>query len=262
MDLHLEGRTAVVTGASKGIGLATVRRLTTEGVRVAAAARTAPPELVGIPGSTAVPVDLVTTDGPAELVHRAMAALGGIDILVNNLGGVRKGIAHDEGFASIGDTEWQRALELNLLSAVRVTRAALPSIVERRGVIINISSIGARFAHPPIEYGAAKAALNNVGKALAEELGPRGVRVVTVSPGPTRTRNWEAPDGMAADLAREAGLDLEQFLAGLPERMGITTGRLAEPEETAALIAFLASPHAGNITGTDHRVDGGVLKTV
>ncbi|MFE0115855.1 SDR family oxidoreductase [Amycolatopsis sp. NPDC059019] len=108
----------------------------------------------------------------------------------------------------------------------------------------------------------AKAALTNVSKALAEELGRHGVRAVTVSPGPTRTQNWSDPSSMAGDLAREAGLDLDTFLAELPGRMGITTGRLAEPEGTAALVAFLASPHAANITGTDYRVDGGVIKTV
>ncbi|WP_020671414.1 oxidoreductase [Amycolatopsis nigrescens] len=260
MDLELEGRTAIVTGGTKGIGLAISRALAAEGVRVVAAARTAPTE--SGEAITPVAVDLSTPDGGTELVRRATAELGEIDILVNNLGGVRSSVAHSERFADIDDAAWQRTIELNLFSAVRVTRAALPSLIRRRGVIVNISSIGARFAHPPVEYGAAKAALNNVSKALAEELGPDGVRVVTVSPGPTRTRNWEDPDGMGGDLAREAGTDLATFLAELPDRMGITTGRLTDPAETAALVAFLASPRAGNITGTDYLVDGGVLKTV
>ncbi|QWF83130.1 oxidoreductase [Amycolatopsis sp. CA-230715] len=258
MDLRLEGKTALVTGASKGIGLAIARRLAGEGVRVAAAARTVTPGLDAIP----VLGDLATAEGATTVVETALEALGGIDILVNNVGGVRQGIAHGESFASITDEAWQRTFDLNLFGTVRVTRAALDSLVARRGVIINISSIGARFAHPPVEYGAAKAALTNVSKALSEELGPRGVRVTTVSPGPTRTRNWSDPAGMAGDLAREQGVDLDTFLTGLPARMGITTGRLAEPEETAALVAFLASPHAANITGADYVVDGGVLKTV
>ncbi|GAA1986326.1 oxidoreductase [Amycolatopsis minnesotensis] len=261
MDLRLEGKTALVTGASKGIGLAIARRLTGEGARVAAAARTVTPELDAL-GVAPVRGDLATKEGAIAVVEGALEALGGIDILVNNVGGVREGIAHGESFASITDDAWQQTFDLNLFGTVRVTRAALDSLVERRGVIINISSIGARFAHPPIEYGAAKAALTNVSKALSEELGPRGVRVTTVSPGPTRTRNWSDPAGMAGDLAREQGVDLGTFLADLPARMGITTGRLAEPGETAALVAFLASPHAANITGADYVVDGGVLKTV
>ncbi|MFE0028110.1 oxidoreductase [Amycolatopsis sp. NPDC059021] len=263
MDLHLAGKTAVVTGGSKGIGLAIVRTLAAEGMRVVAAARTVTPELAALaPDVTAVTADLATREGARTLGARALDVLGGVDILVNNLGGVRSGIGHDERFADIDDDAWQETFELNLFSAVRVTRAVLPSVVERRGVIITMSSIGARFAHPPIEYGAAKAALTNVSKALAEELGRHGVRAVTVSPGPTRTQNWSDPSSMAGDLAREAGLDLDTFLAELPGRMGITTGRLAEPEETAALVAFLASPHAANITGTDYLVDGGVIKTV
>ncbi|AHH97186.1 oxidoreductase [Kutzneria albida] len=263
MDLRLTGRTALVTGASKGIGLAVVRRLVEEGVRVAAVARTVTPELLALGEQvTAVRADLSTPDGPAAAVTEALAALGGIDLLVNNLGGVRTGIRHGESFALITDQAWQETFELNLFSTVRVTRSTVDSLVRRRGVIVNISSIGARFAHPPIEYGAAKAALTNLSKALAEELGPLGVRVVTVSPGPTRTRNWSDPASMAGDLAREQGLDLDTFLERLPASMGITTGRLAEPEETAALVAFLASPHAANITGTDYLVDGGVIKTV
>ncbi|GAA4531454.1 oxidoreductase [Amycolatopsis samaneae] len=263
MDLHLTGKTAVVTGGSKGIGLAIARTLTAEGVRVVAAARTVTPELAALaPGVVAVTADLSTRAGAKALGEQALDVLGGVDILVNNLGGVRQGSGHDERFADIDDDAWQEAFELNLFSAVRVTRAVLPSVVERRGVIITMSSIGARFTHPPIEYGAAKAALTNVSKALAEELGRHGVRAVTVSPGPTRTGNWSDPSSMAGDLAREAGLDLGTFLERLPERMGITTGRLAEPEETAALVAFLASPHAANITGADYLVDGGVIKTV
>ncbi|MEU6736467.1 oxidoreductase [Streptomyces physcomitrii] len=257
MDLRLKGRTALVTGASKGIGLAVVQTLAAEGVRVAGVARSA------VPGAAlSITADLSGPEGPAAAVARAREELGGIDILVNNVGGVRSGIAHGESFADLTDEHWQQALDLNLFSAVRTTRAALPALLEARGVIINVSSIGARFAHPPVEYGAAKAALTNLSKALSEELGPRGVRVVTVSPGPTLTENWKGADSMAADLAREAGVSHAEFLAELPRQMGIATRRLAEPAETAALIAFLASPHAANITGADYFVDGGVIKTV
>lgn len=260
MDLHLAGKNAVVTGASKGIGLEIARLLVAEGVRVVAASRAITGELTEL-GVAAVPVDLATPEGGERLVERAMAELGGIDILVNNAGGV-DGRTQTGGFTTIDDAAWQSALDLNLLSAVRVTRAAIPSLVERRGSIVNISSIGARFAHPPVDYGAAKAALTNLSKALSEELGPRGVRVNTVSPGPTLTRNWKDPEGFAGDLAKAAGLSYDVFMEGLPASMGISTGRLAAPEELAALVGFLVSSHAANITGVDYRVDGGVIKTV
>jgi NAD(P)-dependent dehydrogenase (short-subunit alcohol dehydrogenase family) len=254
MDLHLAGKTAVVTGASKGIGLAVVRALLAEGAHVIAAARTVTTER----GATAVQVDLTTEEGPALLAERA----GDADILVNNLGGVLDSSMRAGGFLDIDDKAWQQTYELNLFSTVRVTRALLPGLLRRRGVVINVSSIGARAAFPPVDYGTAKAALTNLSKALAEEFGARGLRALTVSPGPTRTQNWADPEGYAGKLARAGGIGLDEFLAEVPEKMGITTGRLTEPEETAALITFLASSRAGNLTGADYLADGGVLKAV
>jgi putative oxidoreductase len=264
MDLHLDGRRAVVTGASRGIGLATARRLAEEGARVLGVARSATPELAEV--AEVVPADLATAAGAAAVADAVGRwAPDGVDVLVNNAGGIVPGgddPAHLAGFATITDDAWFQTLELNLLSAVRVTRALVDGLVARRGVIVNVSSIGARIAHAPIDYGAAKAALTNLTKALSEEYAPQGLRAVTVSPGPTRTGNWTDPASMAGDLARAHGLSLEELLTALPARMGISTGRLAEPEETAATIAFLVSPHAANITGIDVVVDGGVVKTV
>ncbi len=259
MNLDLAGMTAVVTGASKGIGLAVVRALAAEGVRVTAAARKVTPQLTEFGDAvTQVPVDLTTPAGADLLAAQA----GPTDILVNNLGGVTYDSMRSQGFLAIPDESWQQTFELNLFSAVRVTRALLPGLLERRGVVITISSIGARAAFQPVDYGTAKAALTNLSKALAEEFGARGLRALTVSPGPTRTRNWADEDGYAGQLARANGATLDEFLAEVPARMGITTGRLTEPEETAALVAFLASPRVGNLTGADYIADGGVLKAV
>lgn len=263
MDLQLLGKSAVVTGASKGIGLEIVRALSAEGVRVVAAARTVTAELRELESSvTPVTVDLAAPDGAGRLIERASAILGEIDLLINNVGGVVAGSRDAGGFLDIADDAWQRTYELNLFSTVRVTRHALPSLLRQRGVIINISSIGARAAYHPVDYGTAKAALNNLTKALAEEFGGQGLRVLTVSPGPTRTGNWSAPDGYAADVAAQHGLTLDEFLDRAPTQMGITTGRLTEPEETAALVTFLASPVSGNLTGADYLADGGAIKTV
>lgn len=262
MDLQLSGRFAVVTGASKGIGLATAVRLAEEGVRVLGVARTATAELKEV-ADQVVTADLATPHGAQAVADAAAVwAPDGLDLLVNNAGGIAPGSAHLGGFATIDDDAWQRSLELNLLSAVRVTRALVDSLLRRRGVIVNVSSIGARIAAPPIDYGVAKAGLTNLTRALSEEYAPRGVRAVTVSPGPTRTALWTDPDSPAGDLARSLGIGLDDLLAGLPGQMGISTGRLAEPAEVAATIAFLASPLAGSITGTDVLVDGGTVKTV
>ncbi|HEY9475569.1 MAG TPA: oxidoreductase [Mycobacteriales bacterium] len=256
MDLHLAGRTAVVTGASKGIGLAITAQLLAEGVRVIGASRTVTPELAGL-GVPTVCVDLTTADGPARLADSALTTLGGIDILVNNVGGSERFLP----FLEVTDADWQDAFNLNFLSAVRLCRALLPSLCERRGSIVNISSGSARIPGGPLDYSAAKAALTNVSKMLAEEFGPRGVRVNTVSPGITRTRVWEG-DGVGAQLASAAGVDQATFLAGLPAAAGVTTGRLVEPVEIASLVAWLVSDHAASVTGADYLVDGGAVKTV
>lgn len=260
MDFQLAGKTALVTGASRGIGLAIVTALLDEGVRVVAGSRTVPPELAAS-GATAVRVDLSTAGGPARLVERALTELGEIDLLVNNVGGGDGG-GRTGGFATFDDEQWHRMFELNFFSAVRTTRAALPSLLRRKGSIVNISSNGARMPHAgPMPYTTAKAALTAFGKALTEEVGPLGVRVNTVSPGPVRTSLWESPDGYGAELARSTGVSHAQLLAQLPAAMGVTTGRFVEPAEVAALVAYLASPLSGSITGADHIIDGGALKT-
>jgi NAD(P)-dependent dehydrogenase (short-subunit alcohol dehydrogenase family) len=258
MDLNLTGKTAVVTGASRGIGLAVVRTLIGEGVRVVGAARTITPELKES-GAVPVRVDLATPDGGHHLAERARAELGGIDVLVNNVGG---GDAFAlTGFLGTDDETWHRTLDVNFFSAVRVTRAALPSLLERGGSVVNVSSIGARMpAAGPVDYNVAKAALTALGRALAEEFGPRGVRVNTVSPGPVRTAIWEAPDSFGAQLAAANGADHAEFLDRAADFMGMTTGRLTEPEEVAAVVAFLASDHARSVVGADYRVDGGLVK--
>ncbi|MFB4320185.1 SDR family oxidoreductase [Actinomadura sp. 21ATH] len=259
MDLLLNGKTAVVTGASRGIGLATVEALVAEGVRVVAAARTATPELEKT-GATVVPADLSAPDAPGRLIETALAELGELDLLVNNVGGGDGGGVG--GFLSFDDRVWEETYGLNLFAAVRATRAAMPSLLRRRGAVVNVSSNGARVPHAgPVPYTTAKAALTAFGKALAEEFGPQGVRVNTVSPGPVRTAMWESPDGYGAELAASMGLEREQLVAALPAAMGVTTGRLVEPAEVAALIAYLGSPLAASTTGTDHLIDGGAVKT-
>lgn len=259
MDLDLTGKTAVVTGASRGIGLATVRTLIAEGVRVVGAARTVTPELKDS-GALAYAADLGTPEGPAALIDHAHAELGGIDFLVNNVG------AGDDvnvgGFLTTDDAHWQAVLDLNLFSAIRASRAALPGLVERRGAIVNVSSINSRVPGTgPIAYSTAKAALTAFGKALSEEFGPRGVRVNTVSPGVVRTAIWEDPNGFGGRVAAAAGVDHTEFVARIPQSFGIASGRITEPGEVAALIAFLLSDAAGNIMGADHVIDGGTLKS-
>ncbi|WP_327582204.1 oxidoreductase [Nonomuraea sp. NBC_00507] len=262
MDLRLTGKTAVVTGASRGLGLAIVQALTGEGMRVVAAARTISPALKET-GAVAVAADLSTAHGPAEVIDRALAELGAIDLLVNNVGGGDGGEGQTGGFLGFADEQWRQTYDLNFFSAVRATRAALPSLIGRRGTVINISSIGARLPHNgPLPYTTAKAALTAFGKALSEEFGPQGVRVNTISPGITRTSIWESPDGYGAAVAAAHGVDHEPFLAALPSVSGMTTGRLIEPEEVAALVTWLASPHAGSINGADYVIDGGTIKTV
>ncbi|MDT0451946.1 SDR family NAD(P)-dependent oxidoreductase [Streptomyces hesseae] len=259
MDLRLTGKTALVTGASRGIGLAAVRALAAEGVRVVGAARTPSREMAAA-GAIPVAVDLSEPAGAERLVTEAVAALGGIDILVNNVGGGDGGLSG--GFLDLTDAQWAEMMDLNFFATVRVTRAALPALLTARGAIVNVSSMGARVPHGgPVAYTTAKAAITAFGKALAHEFGPRGVRVNTVSPGPVRTAMWESPTGYGAELAASMGVPHADLLAGLPAAMGMLIDRLVEPDEVAALVAYLASPLAAATTGADHLIDGGAVKT-
>lgn len=183
-----------------------------------------------------------------------------MDVLVNNLGVTRP----RSSFLDVDDAEWQRVFDLTFFSAVRTSRAALPHLLaDNGGAIVNISSVNARLPFPMVvDYSAAKAALSNLTKALSEEFAPQGVRVNAIAPGPVRTPFWTAPGGFADVAAAGTGKSAKETLDEVvPQQMGISTGRITEPQEVAELSAFLASPRAANITGAEFVIDGGQIKT-
>lgn len=260
MELGINGKTALVTGASRGIGLAIAQALAAEGVRVVGAARTITPELEKVAAAT-VSVDLGTREGAVAVVERALEEVGGIDLLVNNVGAGDANALSLGGFLEVDDEQWQAMFDLNLFSAVRTTRAALPSIVARKGAIVTMSSINARVpAGSPVGYGEAKAALTQLSKRLSEELGPQGVRVNTVSPGPVASSLWTDPSGFGGKVAEAMGVEHDTLLANIPEQFGIAAGRITQPAEVAELVVFLLSDRAANIHGADVVIDGGTLK--
>ena len=261
MDLELTDKVAVVTGASKGIGLAITRALVDEGALVVAGARTVE-TLEGIDGVTPVALDLVDPGGPPVLIERAIEAHGRVDVLVNNVGAVRLRL---EGFLGTSDEEFAWAMEMNFFAALRATRAALTHMVEQGGgAIVNVASVNAFFQPDAgtIDYGAAKAALVNLSKSLAQEFGPRGVRVNCVSPGPVGTDLWLGDHGVAATVAQATGVDADTARAAVVASIGgFATGRFTTPEEVATLVALLASERLGNVTGVNYVIDGGLIKT-
>jgi NAD(P)-dependent dehydrogenase (short-subunit alcohol dehydrogenase family) len=252
MDLNLKGRTALVTGGTKGIGLAIAQTLAAEGMSVVAGARSA----AEVDGVTVVPVDLSTADGPSALVTAAVELFSGIDVIVNNVGVSEPGASA----LSFDDDAWRRIFDATFFSAVRTVRAAVPHMRDG-GSIVNISSLNARLPAGMIApYSAAKAALTNLGTMLSEELAPR-IRVNTVSPGPVRTPLWTADGGFAHVFADQLGTTASDVMDRvLPETMSITAGRVGEPREIADLVAFLASDRAAWITGADYVIDGGMNK--
>ncbi len=258
MDLGLSGRTAIVTGASRGIGLAVVGGLVAEGVRVTAGARESSAELDDLAGTGAVrvvQVDLAESGAPAALVA---AAGDRIDILVNNVGAAP---ARTGGFGEISDADWAASLTLNLMAAVRTTRAALPVMVAAgKGAIVNISSANAFLPDPAVmDYSAAKAALANFSKSLSKEAGPHGIRVNTISPGPVATDLWLGDHGVAATVSRATGAGPQDVQSQAARQM--VTGRFSRPEEVADLVLILASDRTANVTGADITIDGGLIPT-
>ena len=253
MDLGLSERVALVTGVSYGIGAAAADSLILEGAQVFGISRSAPQPRDGL---VHMSLDMSGADAGNEAVAACLEQLGRLDVLVNNVGSGRIGT----GFADESDEIWLEYWELNFMSAVRTARAALPDLTANRGVIVNVSSINGRLPEAGIyAYSASKAAMNNLTVNLAREVAGRGVRVVGVAPGPVDTPLWLGPHGVAAQASALGAGDAESIIAGA--RKSVPIGRFSKAQEVGDLIAFLASPRAGSITGTTVTIDGGITPT-
>jgi len=255
--LDLEGKRALVTGGTKGVGQAVVAALRDAGATVLTTARSRP-ESVESAGQF-VAADVSTAEGCATVTEAVRDRLGGVDIVVHVVGGSS---APAGGFAALDDQQWHKALDQNLFAAVRLDRALVPSMVEQgSGVVIHVTSIQDRMPLPEatIAYAAAKAALSNYSKALSKEVSPKGVRAVRVSPGWVET---DAAVGLVMEIARQNATDYEGGRKIVMDSLGgIPLGRPAKPQEVADLVAFLASERAASITGTEYVIDGGTVPT-
>lgn len=257
-DLGIAGMRALVTGGTRGVGSAVVQALAESGAHVVVAARALPNQV--LENTRYVAADLSTAAGAQDAADSALRHLGGIDILVNVVGG---STAPAGGFAALDDAQWSKELEQNLMSAVRLDRALLPTMIaQRSGVVIHVTSIQRVLPLPEstIAYAAAKAALSTYSKALSKEVTPKGIRVVRVWPGWVET---EASVALAERVAAGAGTDYEGGKQLIMQALGgIPLGRPAKPREVADLIAFLVSPRAAAISGAEYVIDGGTVPTV
>jgi NAD(P)-dependent dehydrogenase (short-subunit alcohol dehydrogenase family) len=257
-DLELEGKRALVTGGTKGLGAALVKSLRDAGVEVMTSARSAPENPVE--GVTYVLADLSTAEGVHKLASTASERWGAVDILINSLGGSTAPIG---GYAVLDDDVWFNELNLNFMAAVRLDRALLPAMLAKgTGVVLHVTSIQHVLPLPQstTAYAAAKGALSTYSKSLSKEVTPKGVRVLRVSPGWIET---EASVAFAERMARENGTDYEGGKKLIMDWLGgIPVGRPAKPQEVADLITFLVSPRAASVSGSEHVIDGGTVPTV
>ena len=255
--LEFSGKRILVTGGTKGAGRAIADRFLRGGATVVITARSAPVEESA---AHFVQADVSTADGTAKVIHEMLSQFKGVDIIVHNVGGLS---APSGGFVTVTDELWQQAINENLYPAVRLDRGLLPSMIERgSGIIVHISSIQRTLPlyDSTLAYAAAKAALTNYSKALSNEVSPKGIRVLTVSPGFIET------DAATRMIQRMADGDKIAYTAARQKLMdmlgGIPLGRPNYPEEVAELVAFAASDRASAITGTEIVIDGGTVPIV
>jgi 3-oxoacyl-[acyl-carrier protein] reductase len=249
VDLGLSGKACLVTGSTTGIGLETARLLAGEGARVVTCGRREAP---GVGEQAHVQTDLGEREAPGQVVAEAVSALGGLDVLVNNVG-----IARHASLEDVEDDEWDAYWQLNVMSYVRAIRAGLPHLRRSRGAIVNVSSTaGKRPSTGMPHYSVTKAAVLSLSRLFADLYAKDGIRCNAVTPGPTATDAWLGEGG----LAEQQGADREAVLARVAA--GRPLGRLAEPEEIAAVIVFLCSERASYVTGAAWSADGGTVPII
>lgn len=257
-DNELTGKIALVTGGTKGAGKAIAERLGKAGATVIITARNEPEETNE--NQHFIPADLSKPQGTQKVVDTVIQQYGRLDILVNNMGGSE---TPGGGFAALTDDQWEASLQTNLLAPVRLDRGFLPQMIARKtGVIIHIASIQGKLPlyDSTLPYAAAKAGLINYSKNLSNEVSPKGVRVLTVSPGWIMTT---AAVKMMERIAESSDTTVEQATESVMNALGgIPYGRPAQPEEVAELVGFLVSPRAGYLTGTEYVIDGGTIPTI
>jgi 3-oxoacyl-[acyl-carrier protein] reductase len=261
MDLGLEDRICVVTGASRGIGRATAERLSAEGARVLLVARTE--EEVSAAAAACgeraewIACDVTDPQADTEIVAEAVEQMGGIDVLVNNAG-----TSYPRSIDELTDEDWLGQYALHVLAPMRLMRAAAPRMAAAGGGrIVNVaSSAGKRPSLMNPAYSVTKAAQLSLSRVFADLYAGQGVLVNAVTPGATASELWMGEGGMADQIAARAGIEREQALER--QLAKIPLGRFAQPSEIADVIAFLCSQRAGAVTGAAWSADGGSVQVI
>nr|WP_293843258.1 SDR family oxidoreductase [uncultured Arsenicibacter sp.] len=257
MDTTLIGEVALVTGGTKGIGKAIADKLSSRGAQVVITARTAPETNTN--RHHFIAADLTQPEDTEAIAREILEKYGRIDIVVNNAGA---NLSPGGGFDALSDEHWYKDWQLNFLSVTRLNKLLLPAMIRQKsGVIINISTGASKqpIWEMTMSYSSAKAALNAYSKALANELGSKGIRVNVVSPGVVKTPLMQ---DFIETIAKSSNRTAEEAFKAIMDKVGVPVGRMAEPEEIANLVAFLVSSEAQYITGANYSVDGGALPTI